>query len=371
MQTTDSLRTWAEIDLAALRHNLGVARRHLPSGCDMMAVVKADAYGHGQGPVAEALANEVEWFGVANVAEGLEVAAHAPGKIFVLGPLLPSERMTAVEHGFVVSISNVEEARALSELGQTANREVVVHLAVDTGMGRMGCLESELPQLWKDCQELPFLKVDGVATHFPSADEDEGFTRDQIQVAGDLFAQMTGLTERHLSNSAGILGFGEDQPFATIARPGLMLYGISPLPEFQQELRPVLSLNSRITLVRELPAGRGISYGRTYLTEKPSRVATVGLGYGDGYPRHVSNRGAEVLIQGKRCPLLGRVTMDQIVVDVSKIEAELQPGEPVVLIGTQGEETISATDVANWAGTISWEVLTGITRRVQRVYRNE
>jgi len=362
------LRTWAEINLSALRHNLQVARRYAGPQSRIMAVVKADAYGHGLSQVAKALADHVEWFGVANTEEAMEVEANASGKVFMLGPLLPSEREVAVRHGFVVTVSNREEAEAFNKLGEELGRAVTVHLAIDTGMGRMGCLESEAEGLTKACRDLPHLKVEGVATHFPSADEDEGFTQHQIGNAEKVFGGVGKVSEVHLSNSAGVLGFASQQPFATLFRPGLMLYGVSPMPEFQKELQPVMSLNSRVTLVREMPEGRGISYGRSYITGAATRVATIGIGYGDGYPRHLSNQGAEVLIQGQRCPLLGRVTMDQIIVDVSALETPPQPGDPVVLIGSQGEEEITATDIAAWAGTISWEILTGITRRVQRVY---
>ena len=247
---TDSLRTWAEIDLAALRHNLAVAKRYA-EGREIMAVVKADAYGHGLVPVVEALADEVRWFGVANVEEGLEVSGHAPGQVFVLGPLLPAERKTAVEHEFVVAISSLEEARGFSALG----KEVHVHLAVDSGMGRMGCLEPEAVDLAREIQKLPNLKLEGIATHFPSADEDAEFTAGQIEKIEVLLNQLPETSHVHLSNSAGLLGFQQGQPFATLMRPGLILYGLSPLPDFQSELKPVLALKSRVTLVRRTPSG--------------------------------------------------------------------------------------------------------------------
>ncbi|MEM1297159.1 MAG: alanine racemase, partial [Verrucomicrobiota bacterium] len=280
----EPLRTWAEIDLAALRHNLGVARE-FAKGREIMAVVKADAYGHGLVRIVEAIAEDVAWFGVANVEEGCEVAAHSRGRVLVLGPILPQEREVAVEQKFVVTLSSWAEAEAFEKLG----KPVSAHLAIDSGMGRMGCLENEAVDLVKRIQELKWVKLEGAATHFPSADEDIGYTLEQIARTRELLNEFPDLSEVHLSNSAGLLGFAEEQAFATLMRPGLLLYGVSPLPEFQSRLRPVLSLKSRVTLVRELPAGRGISYGRTFVTKEPTRVATIGVGYGDGYPRHLSS----------------------------------------------------------------------------------
>lgn len=366
--STAQLRTWAEIDLSALRHNLEIARGYAGER-QIMAVVKADAYGHGLAAVADALSDEVRWFGVANVAEGLEVTAHAPGKVFVLGPILPHERAVAVGNGFVIAVSNLEETVAIDAIAKELGIKATVHLSIDSGMGRMGCLVSQAVELARSIERLKNVRLDGVATHFPSADEDADFTRSQIATAEKLRAELPDTPHFHLSNSAGLLDFADLQPFATLMRPGLVLYGLSPLPKHQDELRPVLSLKSRVTLVRDLPAGHGVSYGRTFVTERPTRAATIGIGYGDGYPRSVSNRGGEVLIGGRRCPLLGRVTMDQIVVDVSGLEKPPQPGDEAVLIGSQGAQQLLATELAEKADTISWEILTGITRRVQRVYR--
>lgn len=334
-----------------------------------MVVVKADAYGHGLAGVVDALSDDVRWFGVANVAEGLEVTRHAPGKVFVLGPILPSERAIAVGNGFVIAVSSFGEAMSFDALAQDLGIKATLHLTIDTGMGRMGCLESEAVETAEAISGLTNVQLDGIASHFPSADEDAKFTRDQIARAETLRLQLPETHHFHLSNSAGLLDFAEAQTSATLMRPGLMLYGISPLPQHQAELEPVLTLKSRITLVRDVPAGHGISYGRTYVTEKEQRVATVGLGYGDGYPRSLSNNGAEALIGGQRCPLLGRVSMDQIVLDVSHLEEAPQPGDEVVLIGKQDDEQLLVSELAEKAGTISWEIMTGITRRVQRVYR--
>jgi len=360
-----SLRTWAEIDLAALRHNLAAVRHVIGPHRGIMAVVKADAYGHGLASVAGALSGLVSSFGVANPREGLVVAREAPGDIFLLGPVLPNERSLLASPRFVVAISTLEEAEALNSLGFP----VRAHLSVDTGMGRMGCLPGEAAELLVAISGMPFLRLEGFCTHFPSADEDEPFTRHQIAGIRELLGNLPGLGAVHVSNSAGILDFIEQQPFATLVRPGLMLYGLCPTGMHQGDLQPVLSLHSRVTLVRLLPAGHGVSYGGSYVTSRPTLVATVGIGYADGYPRQVSNRGAQVLLRGRRCPVLGRVTMDQIMIDVTDLPEPPRPGEVVTLIGRQGGEEILATEVASWAGTISWEILTGLTSRVERVCR--
>lgn len=360
-------RTWAEVDLGALRHNLAVARSCAAEGSKIMAVVKADAYGHGLFRVVRALRGSVHWFGVANVSEGLEVLRSAPdATVYVLGALLPAERRVAAEHGMVIAISSAEEARALQEMG----RPVRVHLVVDTGMGRLGCLEHDFARLRDEIARLPRLRLEGVATHLPSADEDEAFTREQLRRAISLWRNSPEVPEKHLSNSAGLLKFSGEQRGTTMHRPGLMLYGISPLPEFQHLLRPVMALKSRVTLLRDLPPGRSVSYGRTFVTDRETRIATVGAGYGDGYPRHLSNHGAEVLVAGQRCPVLGRVTMDQVMVDITAAGDQVRAGDEVVLFGEQGQERILVSELADKAGTIPWEILTGITRRVTRLYRN-
>ncbi len=328
-----------------------------------MAVVKADAYGHGLAAVVRALSGMVPCFGVANPREALVVANHAPGDIFLLGPVLPHERSVLASPRFVAAISTLEEASAL----QAAGFPVRAHLCVDTGMGRMGCLPAQAAELLKAISGMPNIRLEGFCSHFPSADEDAEFTNRQISEVRELLETLPDMGAVHLSNSAGILGFIPAQPFVTMVRPGLMLYGLCPTGAHQEDLVAVLSLRSRVTLVRTLPAGHGVSYGGTFVTSRPTKVATVGIGYADGYPRQLSNRGAQVLLRGRRCPVLGRVTMDQIMIDVSELPERPQPGDVVTLLGRDGAERILATEVAAWAGTISWEILTGLTARVERV----
>jgi alanine racemase len=356
-------RSWAEIDLSALRHNLRTARE--AAGCEVMAVVKAGAYGHGLEDVAKALASEnIAFFGVANVGEARRIAdAGVSTRIYLLGATWAAERAEIVGRGWTPCLSSIEEAREFDALARAHGSVLEVHLAVDTGMGRGGFVAEGLPEVLKELETLPNLEIEGIGSHLPSADEDEEFTRQQIARYVEVIRSLGGPERfrwRHLSNSAGLLGY--DRECCNLARPGLMLYGISPLAGHAGKLRNVMSLKSRVTLVRTLPAGHGVSYGRAFVTTRPTRVATVGIGYGDGYPRAVSGKGADVFIRGARHPILGRVTMDQLMVDVTG--SDVAEGDEVEVFGPH----IRVDEVAAKAGTIAWEILTGITPRVVRVY---
>src|SRR5437763_1209782 len=331
---SDIHRCWAEIDRTALRHNAGVVRERIGSA-EMLAVVKANAYGHGLVGVAETLANDAKYFGIANLEEALALrAAELNHPIMILGPALPSERSAIVEGKFIPSISTVEEAEAFDRIGPVA-----INFKVDTGMGRMGVPEAESMAVFKKVSALPNSRVHSISTHMPVSNEDEAFTRDQLvrfrKVVKKFRAQVPGDYKAHVLQSAGTLAFNET-PYE-IVRAGVMLYGISPLPEFQRLLKPAMTWKTRIALIRDMPAGHGISYGRTFITPGPMRVATLSAGYADGYPRHLSNRDAAMLVRGKRCSLLGRVTMDLMVIDVSHIP-EATVGDEVVLMGRQGDE---------------------------------
>ena len=363
-------RCWAEIDLQSVRHNAAAVRAQIGPKVRFMAVVKANAYGHGVGPVARALASEVEMFGVANVTEAEELRTHvADLPIFVLGPALPDERNRIVAARFIPTVSTVEEAQHYATLaGETP---LPIHLKLDTGMGRIGIWENQAVAVTREIQAIKGVQIAGLASHLPVADEDDSYTREQLarfhEMAGQLRALGLDHPLIHVENSAGIIGYPAQA--GDMVRAGLMLYGSSPLPEFQSRLRPVMTWKTRITLVRDAPAGHGISYGRTFITPHPMRVATLAVGYADGYQRHLSHQGAEVLIRGRRCPVLGRITMDQIVVDVSALP-EVDAGEEVVLLGRQGEEEILAAELAQKSGTIPWEIFTSVGRRVTRVSVN-
>jgi alanine racemase len=370
-------RCWAEIDCAALRHNAAVAQDLAGPGTSLLAIVKADGYGHGMVPVARefAAATGQARFGVANIAEAAQLQAHLPAaRVTILSPALPGEREEIVRRRWLPWISGEEEAAAYARLAVACHGEraapLEIELQVDTGMGRMGVLEPELEALRQAVARLPSLRVTGLVTHLPVPDEDRGFTEDQLARFDALAATPPPAGNeapacRHAQNSAGLIGYPRHG--CNAVRPGLMLYGSSPLPGFQARLRPVLCLKTRVALVRDLPPGRGISYGRTFITPRAMRVGTLAAGYADGYKRHLSNTGAAVLVRGQRCPLLGRVTMDQMMIDLSALP-EAGPGEEVVLLGRQGGEEILAAELAQRAGTIPWEIFTSLTARIARYY---
>ena len=340
---------------------------------EILAIVKADAYGHGMVPVARALTTQrVAAFGVANVAEAAHLLAALPeARITLLSPALPDERPEVVRLGLRPWVSSLAEVLDYAKLAVGVRGPVgepfELEIKVDTGMGRMGVLEEGFEALRRAVVRLRALRLAGVVTHLPSADEDEKFTADQLARFDPLQRAAPRGASFHAQNSAGVIRF--PRAGRTMVRPGLMLYGASPVPSFQGKLRPVLSLKTRVTLARELPPGRGISYGRTFITPRTMRVGTLAAGYADGYPRHLSNAGADTLVRGQRCPVLGRVTMDQIMIDLSALPA-VDAGEEVVLIGRQGAEEILAGELAAKAGTIPWEIFTGLTTRVRRVYRD-
>ncbi len=357
-------RAWAEIDLGALRRTLASAREI--AGGAVMAVLKAGAYGHGLEEIAKALAGEgIAFIGVANVGEARRVrTAGVDSRIYLLGPTWAAEREEIVARGWTPCISTLEEGADFDRHAAAYGTRLKVHLAVDTGMGRGGFLAEGLAGNLAELEKLAHLEIEGIGSHLPSADEDEEFTRNQFRSYAALIDGLGGperFAWRHLSNSAGLLGY--DRGICNLGRPGLMLYGISPLAGFQGKIANVMTLKSRVTLVRTLPAGHGISYGRQFVTTAPTRVATIGIGYGDGYPRHVSGRGAEVWIRGRRVPILGRVTMDQTMADVTAAP-EIREGDEVEMFGPH----ISVTELATLADTIAWEILTGITPRVTRCY---
>lgn len=362
-------RVWAEINLGHLQHNLRLTRKYQQG--EIMAILKAGAYGHGMEQIAATLENlpgdeAPTFFGVASVIEARRLAnAGIKTRIYLLGPSCPFEREEIVARSWTPCISSMDEARDFDHIAErlAQQKPLSVHLAVDTGMGRGGFLSDELISLIDELDQLEHLDIEGIGSHLPSADEDEVFTRSQFEQFDSLVKKLGVDRFRyiHLANSAGILDY--QSRCTNLYRPGLMIYGIAPIAKYQHELKPVLSLKSKVSLVRTLPTGQGISYGRETVLEQDTRVATIGIGYGDGYPRALALHKTSVLIHGKRCPLLGRVTMDQIMVDVSGLP-HCESGDEVELFG----ENILVSEVAELADTIPWAVLTGITPRVTRVY---
>jgi alanine racemase len=359
----ETYRCWAEIDRSALRHNAKVVRDRIGSA-EMLAVVKANAYGHGLRGVAETLADDAQLFGVANLEEALALREVVPHPIVIFGPATPEERSIIVERGFIPTISSLEEAQAFDGFGPAA-----INFKIDTGMGRMGVVENKALDVFKRVSALPNVEIHSISTHMPVSSEDAEYTRHQLArfrgMLEQIRAEFPTTYKVHVLQSAGTLAFNS-QTF-DLVRAGIVLYGISPLPEFQNLLKPVMTWKTRVSLVRNIPKGSSISYGRTFITPQRMRIATLSAGYADGYPWHLSNRGAAALVRGQRCPLVGRVTMDLIMIDLSNIE-DVQVGDEVVLMGRDGTEEVSCTELAEKAGTIPWEIVTRIGTRVRRVY---
>jgi len=364
--TTERYRCWAEIDRSSLRHNAAAVRERI-GPAELLAVVKANGYGHGMVGVAEALANDAQMLGVANLEEAITLRDSLAHPIVILSPALPNERSTIVERAFIPSISTLEEAEDFSRLARTG--AVAINFKIDTGMGRMGVPENDALALFKKVFALPNVQVHSVSSHLPVANEDAEYTREELlrfrKLVQEFRSDVSGDYKVHVLQSAGVLAFAG--PTFDIVRGGIILYGISPLPEFQKLLRPVMTWKTRIGLIRDMPKGSSISYGRTFITPRRMRVATLTAGYADGYPRHLSNSDAAVLVGGRRCPLLGRVTMDLMMIDVSNID-NAQVGDEAILMGRQGDQEISAAELAERAGTITWEITTRIGARVRRVY---
>jgi len=371
------LRCWAEIDLAALERNLRLIRASLPQHIKYVAVVKADAYGHGLQQVAGRLMHAgADLFAVANIAEAAQLRELGPGwPILLLSPLLPDEDRFVAEYDVAATVSTEEEVSRLDAAGRAAGRPILVHLKIDTGMGRLGVWHEEAPALFRRIAASAHLKLAGVFTHFASPDDDPVFTGEQrsrflaaLEACGIPRDPRAGLFV-HADNSAGLETMPGASPFNAV-RIGLLQFGVLPHPgSFLSQVRtePVFSFRTRVGIVKRLPSGTTVSYGRTRTLSRATTVAVLCAGYGDGIPRSASNR-ASVLIRGKRCPVLGRVTMDQTVVDVTDVPGSAC-GDEAVLVGRQGSDEISVGEFSRWADTIPWETLCSVTKRVPRIYR--
>jgi alanine racemase len=370
-------RAWVEIDLPAIDRNVGRIKQALPAHVRYVAVVKANAYGHGMPEIATRLLQAgVDCFAVANVGEAarLREIGH-DADILLLSPTLPSEMPRAVALDLEVTLNSVAEAAALEHCAAAAERKVRVHIKVDTGMGRAGVWHTEARGLIGFVRAAKHLDWRGLYTHFSEADADTDFTAEQRRIFLALLAEVPG-DERarllvHADNSAGLESFSAASPFNAV-RIGLMQYGLPPSAgSFLASLRPepVLSFHARVVLVKDLPAGTAVSYNRTKVLTRASRVAIVAVGYGDGVPTAASNRGS-FLLRGHRCPILGRVTMDQTIVDVTDVPGVVV-GDITTILGAQGGERITVGEFCAWADCIPWEALCTLTQRVQRVYRTD
>jgi len=359
-----------EIDLAALCHNYRVIQKRLRPEVQILAVVKADAYGHGLERTALALAGcGAVAFGVAEVEEGVRLRrAGVGGEIVVMLGVLPDSFAEVVEHRLTPVIYSSTDLKGLSDLAVAAGVRLDVHLKIDSGMGRFGVMPPEVSGLADFIAGLPGLALAGILSHLPKADSAGPETDAQchafVLLLTDLDKQATG-SIRHIANSAGL--FRHSGAHFDMVRPGISLYGCSPfVDEPLPELRPVMRFVSQVAQVKEVPVGYGVSYGHTFVTDRPSRLAILPVGYANGYLRKLSNRG-EVLIRGHRVPLRGNVCMNACVADVTDLP-QVAVGDEVVLLGRQGEEVIDAVQVAGWLETINYEVLCLFGNQNRRVY---
>src|SRR5262245_2789696 len=366
--------TWAEISLPALKHNYITIKKHLSAPAQLMAVVKADAYGHGAVECSRALESiGADWFGVALVEEGIELRrAGISRPIFCLGGFWRGQADDLIAHELDVAVYRLDQAEELNARAHAVGQTVNFHLKVDTGMGRLGVQLGELAEFARALGQFDHIKLDGVMTHFADADADTpDFTDGQIARYDEAVRILRALgfdpSWRHLANSAGIHAY--PQSHGNLARAGATLYGLARdvlSPNLEPfDLRPVMSLHSRIVMLKTVPARTPLGYGLTFTTGRESRIATLPIGYADGLRRLHSNNG-RALVRGRFAPIVGRVSMDLTIIDVTDLPG-VELGDEVILIGEQSDLRISAEDLAEQIGTISYEIVTGISARVPRV----
>lgn len=384
--------TWCDVDLAAISHNLEQIKvlaarnkfeiptrgEYKPIHTSLMGilmVIKADAYGHGMVDVGLHLDQlNVDIFGVSDINEGMLLRDHGIERpILLFESTLPEHIPFICEYDLTPSVCSVEFARQLDACAKKMDKLIKIHVEVDTGMGRLGVWHEEALDFIKSVSQFRNLLTEGIFTHFPVADTDRKFTENQITQLYELVSTLDKngfiIPYVHASNSMGLIGYKTS--VLNLFRPGLMVYGLHPehrkTPDI--DLQPALSVKSKVIFLKDITKGRGISYGRTFIAKRKMRVATIPIGYNDGYFRQLSNK-ADVLIQGKRCPVIGTVTMDQIIVDVSHL-SDIDIGETVTVLGRQQDEEISADELASHLKTINYEVVCNLGNRLPRVYSGQ
>ena len=369
--------TIAEIDLDALEHNFTQIRKRAGKETKILAVVKANAYGHGAVRISSELENMgVAILGVATCEEGIELRkAGITIPVIVLGGFFKGQCSYATHYDLIPLVYNLESARELSQSAGKRKDKIKIHIKIDTGMGRLGVLPSETKVFLRHLMKLENLEIEGVLSHLADNNRDKPsgleFTKTQTAIFSQQVEELhqMGIHPRyqHLSNSAATIDKNPD--CFNLVRPGIMLYGAYPAKRFRQaiDLKPVMNLKTEVISLKKVPKGTSISYGRTFTCKKESLIATLPVGYADGYSRFLSNRG-NVLIRGRRAPVAGVVCMDMIMVDVTEVPG-VALGDEVVLMGPQADDTITAEEIAETTGTISYEILCSISQRVPRVYR--
>jgi len=367
-------KVWVEIDLEAIRYNLQQIKKRVGPSVKIMAVVKSDAYGHGVKRVSKVLVEEgVDAFAVTDFDEGVslrEIGVDIP--ILILGSLFSDEVNSLLHYNLTPTIFDFKTAEMLSLLAKSSGKRVKVHINIDTGMGRFGISHKEAPLFIEKIANLKGLKIEGIYSHFSFAEEGDGFSYNQIELFQSILKNINekGIypSLRHISNSAGIINF--PNAYFNMVRPGLIIYGYYPSPKVSNELilKPSMSLKTKVSFIRKVPKGTSLSYGRTYVTSEPTSIAILPIGYANGYPRYLSNK-AEVMVREKRVSLVGRICMDQTLVNVTHIK-EVREGDEVVLWGSQGKQGISLEEVSLKADTIPYELVTNVGKSVYRIYKD-
>jgi len=376
MLTNYNLRTWAEIDLDAIDNNFSILSSYLPEGMMKLAVVKADAYGHGAKKIATYIADKIDYFGVARADEAVELrrAGIVNTKILILGHTAPFHYSVLFKHDLIPTIYNIDEARLLNEEAKSYGQTLNIHIALNTGMNRIGFEPTdESIDAIREIAAFDNVVIDGIFSHFADADngDDDTFTLKQLEVFRTFTEKLSSLgisiPVRHLYNSAGMI---ELEPKFDMVREGICLYGLEPSDTVRRDrvenLVPVMSLRSEVIHIHKIKPGEPVSYGCRFVADRDMTVATVCAGYADGVPR-LSSRDGYVLINGKRAKILGSICMDQLMCDVSDIDG-VHVGSVVTIFGKDAGEFIGADEFAKNASTISYEIICGISKRVPRVY---
>lgn len=369
------LRTYAEIDLDAILHNINEVKKRIDKNVKVMAIIKANGYGHGAAVIGDYLKNEVDYYGVATIEEALELRKYGLKlPILILGYTSPSQYIELVENDITQTIYNVEMAKEISKAGAICGKEAKVHIALDTGMTRIGFNADENGAVAvKEISTFSYLTVEGLFTHFSTADEvDKSYSKLQMNKY-DNFVKLLEeknmyIPIKHMCNSAGIMEF--DNHRFDMVRSGIITYGLYPSEEVNKDsvkLKPALQWKTHVINVNTVDADHGVSYGKTYITKDKTKIATISVGYADGYPRVLSSKG-RVLIHGKYAQIIGRICMDQMMVDVTHI-GNVEIEDEVILVGKDGENAICVEELANMAGSFNYEFVCGIGTRVRRVYR--
>jgi alanine racemase len=372
LQPFYSRPTWIEINKDALVHNVENLLKYVSSKTKVCAIIKSNAYGHGLIEVGKILSkiSKIKFLGVTSIEEAVVLREHnITSPILLLGSIFPYENIKEIlRYNITPTVSSVSMLKEIEKHCLKNNKKLKVHLKIDTGMGRIGILPSGIKNFISEFYKSKNVLLDGVYTHFSCAAEDKSYTLEQFNLFQNVIKQLKSnkikINFYHCANSAATLLY--KNMHLSMVRPGLILYGLKPVTNSDDYVntKPVLSLKSKIVFLKTLPKGKGISYGKTFVTKTRTKVATVPIGYADGLMRKLSNRG-KVLVKGKMCNILGRVTMDMIMVDVSEVDS-VTIGDEVVIIGSQGENIIFAEQLAQWCETINYEITTALSYRIPR-----